>query len=152
MADAIVEIVGQDDLPTIVDLYNRIYRPVRDIAAFRRRFLGRHNVLQMIARIEREPVGFFLGFELKPTTFFAWFVGVLPEVRKQGIASQLMDAVHEWAKESNYESIRLECHNSIRPMLMLAIKMGYNITGMLWEHEHGDNLVIFERMLEKEEE
>ena len=48
MADAIVEIVGQDDLPTIVDLYNRIYRPVRDIAAFRRRFLGRHNVLQMI--------------------------------------------------------------------------------------------------------
>ncbi|MFL5329758.1 MAG: GNAT family N-acetyltransferase [Gemmataceae bacterium] len=152
MADAIIEIVGQEDLPTIVELYNRIYRPARDITAFRRRFLGRHNVLQMIARIEREPVGFFLGFELKPTTFFAWFCGVLPEYRQQGVASQLMEAVEEWAKQSHYESIRLECHNSVRPMLQLAIKMDYNITGMLWEHEHGDNLVIFEKMLETEGE
>src|SRR5207248_131736 len=106
MADAIIEIVGQDDLPTIVDLYNQIYRPPRDVESFRRRFMARYNALRMIARVKDQPVGFFLGFELKPTTFFAWFYGVLPDFRRQGIATQLMEAVHAWAREQGYESVR----------------------------------------------
>src|SRR4051812_42289233 len=93
MADAIIEIVGQEDLPVIVDLYNQIYRPARDVESFRRRFLGRHNVLSMIARVKDRPVGFFVGFELKPTAFFAWFYGVLADYRRQGVATQLMEAV-----------------------------------------------------------
>src|SRR4029079_11368010 len=129
MADATIDIVGQEDLPVIVELYNQIYRPPRDIDSFRQRYRGRYNVLQMIARIKDRPVGFFLGFELKPTTFFAWFYGVLPEFRRQGIATQLMEAVHEWTREQEYESIRLECHNSARSMLHLAIELGYTVVG-----------------------
>jgi GNAT superfamily N-acetyltransferase len=147
MADAIVEIVGQEDLPVIVELYNQIYRPARDLESFRRRFLGRYNVLNMIARIKDRPVGFFLGFELKPTTFFAWFYGVLPDYRRQGIATQLMEAVHDWARESSYESVRLECHNSARPMLHLSLALGYTIAGIRWDPDRGDNLVIFEKTL-----
>ena len=148
MADAIIDIVGQDDLPVIVDLYNQIYRPAKDVDSFRRRFRGRYNILRMIARIQDRPVGFFLGFELKPATFFAWFYGVLPDFRRQGIASQLMDAVHEWAKDHEYESIRLECHNSARAMLHLAIDMNYIIAGIRWEPERADNLVILEKTFE----
>lgn len=147
MADAIVEIVGQEDLPVIVELYNQVYRPARDLESFQRRFQGRHNILQMIARVGDHPVGFFLGFELKPTTFFAWFYGVVPESRRQGIASQLMEAVHEWAGQNEYGSVRLECHNSARPMLHLAIALGYDIAGIRWDPDRGDNLVIFEKTL-----
>jgi GNAT superfamily N-acetyltransferase len=147
MADAIVERVGLDELPTIVELYNNIFRPPRDIESFRRRFRGRYNVLMMVARLDERPVGFFLGFELKPLVFFAWFYGVLPDCRRQGIASQLMDAVHDWAKTNEYESIRFECHNHARPMLHLAIALGYDIVGMRWDPDRGDNLVIFEKVL-----
>ncbi|HEY1376157.1 MAG TPA: GNAT family N-acetyltransferase [Gemmataceae bacterium] len=147
MADAIIDIVGQEDLPVIVDLYNQIYRPPRDVESFRRRFRGRYNALRMIARIKDQPVGFFLGFELKPTTFFAWFYGVLPDFRRQGIATQLMEAVHEWAREQEYESVRLECHNSARPMLHLAIELEYIVAGIRWDPDRGDNLVIFEKTL-----
>jgi GNAT superfamily N-acetyltransferase len=147
MADAIIDIVGQDDLPIIVDLYNQIYRPPRDVESFHRRYRGRHNVLQMIARIKDQPVGFFMGFELKPTTFFAWFYGVLPDFRRQGIATQLMEAVHEWAREQEYESVRLECHNSARSMLHLAIALEYIVAGIRWDPDRGDNLVIFEKTL-----
>ena len=147
MADAIIDPVGQEDLPLIVDLYNQIYRPAKDLESFRRRFLGRHNILQMIARIKDQPVGFFLGFELKPTTFFAWFYGVLPEVRRQGIASQLMDAVHSWARQNEYESIRFECHNQHRPMLHMGIALEYDIVGIRWDPDRGENLVIFEKVL-----
>src|SRR2546428_7930898 len=102
MADAIIDMVGPEELPVISDLYNQIFRPPRDVESFLRRYRGRYNVLQLIARLDRSPVGFFLGFELKPTVFFAWFYGVLPEFRRQGIASQLMEAVHEWAKQNEY--------------------------------------------------
>jgi GNAT superfamily N-acetyltransferase len=147
MADAIIDIVGQEDLPVIVDLYNQIYRPPRDVESFRRRYLGRYNVLQMIARIKDRPVGFFMGFELKPSAFFAWFYGVLSDFRRQGIATQLMEAVHEWARDHEYESVRLECHNSARSMLHLAIALDYIVAGIRWDPDRGDNLVIFEKTL-----
>jgi GNAT superfamily N-acetyltransferase len=147
MADAIIDIVGQEDLPLIVELYNQIYRPPKDLESFQRRFLGRHNILQMMARIKDQPVGFFMGFELKPTTFFAWFYGVLPDFRRQGIATQLMEAVHEWCREQEYESVRLECHNSARSMLHLAIALEYIVAGIRWDPDRGDNLVIFEKPL-----
>ena len=147
MADAIIEMVGPEDLPVIVQLYNQIFRPPRDLESFRRRFQGRYNALRMIARIKDQPVGFFMGFELKPTTFFAWFYGVLPDFRRQGIATQLMEAVHEWAREHEYESVRLECHNSARSMLHLAIALDYIVAGIRWDPDRGDNLVIFEKTL-----
>jgi GNAT superfamily N-acetyltransferase len=147
MADAIIDMVGPEDVPVIASLYNRIFRPPRDVEAFHRRYRGRYNVLQLVARIGDNPVGFFLGFELKPTVYFAWFYGVIPEFRRQGIASQLMDAVHSWAKQNDYESIRFECHNQARPMLHLAVALGYDIVGIRWDPDRGDNLVIFEKVL-----
>jgi GNAT superfamily N-acetyltransferase len=147
MADAVIDLVGPEDLPTIVKLYNRIFRPPRDEEAFRRRYLGRHNVLQMMARIDDHPAGFFIGFELKPRVFFAWFYGVLPDFRRQGIASQLMEAVHSWARLNEYESIRFECHNQHRPMLHLAIAQEYDIVGIRWEPNRDANLVLFQKNL-----
>ena len=76
MADAIIELVGPEDLPVITQLYNQIFRPARDLESFQRRFLGRYNILQLVARLSDRPVGFFIGFELKPTVYFAWFYGV----------------------------------------------------------------------------
>ena len=147
MADAIIELVGPNELPLIVSIFNQIIRPPRDVDTFERRFRGRYNVLQLVACIDDRPVGFFLGFELKPDVFFSWFYGVLPDFRRQGIASQLMDAVHAWAKQNDYASIRFECHNQHRPMLHLAIALGYDIVGIRWDPDRGDNLVLFEKSL-----
>lgn len=147
MAEAVIDVVEMDQLPLIVDLFNQIFRPARDIESFRRRYQGRHNILQMVARVKEKPVGLFLGFELKPTTFFAWFYGVLPDCRRQGVASQLMESAHEWAQRHDYKTIRVECHNQHRPLLHLSIALGYNIVGMRWDTDRGDNLVIFEKSL-----
>src|SRR3954447_18901312 len=147
MADAIIELVGPEDIPAINQLYNQIFRPLRDADSFKRRFRGRFNVLMLMARLNDRPVGFFLGFELKPAVFFSWFYGVVPEFRRQGIASQLMDAVHDWARLQEYDAIRFECHNQHRPMLHLSIALGYDIVGIRWDPDRGDNLVIFEKVL-----
>lgn len=147
MADATIDVVGMDELPLIVEMYNQIFRPTVSEEKFRRRYLGRYNVLQLVARVGDKPAGFFLGFELKPDVFFAWFYGVMPDYRRSGIGSQLMEAAQSWASQHSYEWIRLECHNQHRPMLHLAIVLGYDIVGMRWDADRGDNLVIFEKTL-----
>ena len=147
MADATIDIVGFDELPLVVDLYNQIFRPSRTVESFQRRYLGRHNILQMVAQVSGRPVGFFLGFELKPRVFFAWFYGVLTAYRRQGIASQLMEAVHDWAQTQEYDAIRFECHNQHRPMLHMAIALEYDIVGIRWDPDRGANLVLFQKML-----
>jgi GNAT superfamily N-acetyltransferase len=147
MDDVVIEEVGRDRLPEIVDLFNKIFRPQRTLEQFERRYIGRHNVLQMLATDEGKPVGFFLGFELKPDTFFAWFYGVLPECRRNGLGSQLIEAAHKWVKASGYPTMRLECYNTQRPMLHLAIELGYDIVGIRWDPSRTANLVIFEKKL-----
>ncbi|MSQ94144.1 MAG: GNAT family N-acetyltransferase [Gemmataceae bacterium] len=147
MADAIIDLVGPDELPILCELYNEIFRPARDLETFQRRFRGRYNVLMLVTRLDDKPVGFFIGFELKPGVFYSWFYGVILAYRRQGIASQLMDAVHSWVKQNDYDSIRFECHNQHRSMLHLAIELGYDIVGMRWDPDRGDNLVIFEKVL-----
>ena len=147
MADAVIDVIGVDELPVIVELYNQIFRPAKTLESFQRRYQGRHNVLQLVARVKDRPVGFFLGFELKPDTFFAWFYGVLPDFRRSGIGSQLIEAAQGWAAQHEYESIRLECHNQHRPMLHLAIDLGYDIVGMRWDTDRAENLVVFEKNL-----
>src|SRR5690348_436990 len=114
MADAIIDLVGPEELPLICDLYNKIFRPARDLETFRRRFRGRYNVLMLVARLNDKPAGFLIGFELKPGVFYSWFCGVMPDMRRQGIASQLLDAAHSWAKQNEYESLRFECLNQHR--------------------------------------
>ncbi len=147
MADAVIDIVGPDSLPEIVRIYNQIFRPSRDQESFQRRFLGRHNVLQMVARLGDRPAGFFLGFESKPRVFFGWFVGVLPDFRRQGVAAQLVEAVHSWARLNEYDVIRFECQNQHRPMLHLGVTLGYDIVGIRWDPDRGENLLLFQKDL-----
>ena len=147
MADAIIDVIGPEELPVVVTLYNQIFRPNRSVESFQRRYQGRHNVLQMVAHVDDRPVGFTLGFELKPSVFFSWFYGVLPEFRRQGIASQLMEGVHSWARLQEYESIRFECHNQHRPMLHLGIALEYDIVGIRWDPDRGANLLLFQKTL-----
>ena len=151
MANAKIDVVGLEELPLVVELYGQIYRPARDVEFFRRRYLGRYNPLVLIASLDERPIGFFCGFELKPSVFFSWLFGVMPDFRRRGIASQLMDAVHVWVREHEYDSIRFECHNQHRPMLHLAIEQEYDIVGIRWDPDRGQNLVIFEKVLSSED-
>jgi len=147
MANTEIVIVGPGEIPLIAELYNEVFRPPRDEAFFRRRLMGRYNILLLVAQLEGRPVGFSAGFELKPNTFFNWLVGVLPDFRRQGIASQLMDAQSAWALEHGYSLIRFECHNQHRVILMFAISHAYDVVGIRWDSDRGDNLVIMEKRL-----
>lgn len=147
MADAVIDRLSPDDIATVAHLYNMIFRPGRTEADIRKRLRGRFNILPLVARIGRDAVGFYVGMELKPSVHFGWMVGVVAEMRRSSIATQLMRTAEDWAKTEGYKAMRFECDNHIRPMLHFGIANGYDIVGIRWDPDRLTNLVIFEKVL-----
>jgi len=147
MAQADISIVTEQQLPTIVELYNQVFRPAENEDYFRRRFQGRYNVLVMLAALDNRPVGFTIGFELKPFVFYNWLTGVHPDFRRKGIGRQLMESENEWAKNHGYEYTRFEGLNRHKAMSHMALTMAYDIVGTRWDSVRSDLLIQFEKPL-----
>lgn len=147
MANVTIDRVDPKDLSLVTYLYNALFRPQRTEEWIRRRMRGRHNLLILVARSGHDAVGFYAGMELKPSVHFAWMVGVVPEMRRAGIATQLMHAAEDWARAEGYKSLRFECDNQIRPFLHFGIADGYDIVGIRWDPDRHTNLVIFEKVI-----
>jgi GNAT superfamily N-acetyltransferase len=147
MADAVIDVLERDELPQLVELYNQVFRPTRTEETFRRRCLGRYNVLPLVARVKDRPVGFFLGFEQEPDMFLGSTWGVVPDARRAGVGSQLLEAAQEWAGERGYETFRLECPNRQHPMLHLALNLGYDVVGTRADAGPGLTMVMLEKQL-----
>lgn len=147
MADVVIDLLDPKDTALITHLYNQVFRPEREEAYFKRRLENRMNPLAMAARVKTEAVGFFVGMERTPRVFFAWLVGVLPDARRMGVATQLINTAADWAQTRGYGAIRFECHNRQRAMLHFGIANGYDIVGIRWDADRAENLLILEKSL-----
>lgn len=147
MATAKIISINPTELDIITDLYNEMFSPAQDEEFFRRRFMGRHNVAMFLATFDEEPVGFAIGFELMPSTYFCWLCGVMKDARRMGVATQLMHALLAFAKDHAYSIARFECQNQHRPMLHVAISESFDLVGIRWDTNTAHNVVIFERDL-----
>jgi GNAT superfamily N-acetyltransferase len=147
VAQADIIIADEKLLPQAVELYNSIYRPKREVDYFKRRFMGRYNTLTLLARLDDRPVGFWIGFELKPGMYYHWLGAVMPDLRRHGIGRQLAEAQGAWAKDHGYEYIRSECMNHQREYIHFAITLGYDMVGVRWDSTHADNMIVFEKHL-----
>lgn len=126
MANVEIVTAGPGEVALLTTLYNEVFRPPRDAAFFQRRFLGRYNLVILIARLDDRPVGFAAGFELKPSTYYAWLCGVLPDFRslRQGhrrierITAEGLEAGHQkiGSHRWNGVTIRLRHMGHAHPM------------------------------------
>jgi GNAT superfamily N-acetyltransferase len=145
MADAKIIVVGLGELELIADLYSQVYSPPQHEEFFQRRFEGRKNYTLLVAMLGDRHVGFAVGYELKPSTFYCWLCGVIPDARRMGVATQLMQAFEAFAVDHDYVVMRFECQNQHRAMMHLAITEGYDLIGIRWDPSTAANMVIFEK-------
>lgn len=150
MAQADITVISEQQLPMIVELYNQVFRPAESEDYFRRRFQGRYNVLVMLASLDTRPVGFTIGFELKPFVFYNWLTGVHADFRRKGIGRQLVESQNEWAKNHGYEYSRFEGLNRHKAMIHLALVCDYDLVGTRWDSVRSDLLIQFEKPLLEE--
>lgn len=105
-ANAKIISVGPGELELIADLYCQVFNPPQDEAFFQRRFHGRYNISLFVAMLDDQHVGFTISYELRPSTYYCWLCGVLPDARRLGVATQLIQGQQAFAVDYGYTMIR----------------------------------------------
>jgi GNAT superfamily N-acetyltransferase len=90
---------------------------------------ARQPVQAWLTHSEGQLVGCKLGYERKPGQYYSWLGGVHPSFRGQGIARELMQQQHAWCVQQGYHRIRTQTYNHWRAMLLLNLRVGFDIVG-----------------------
>jgi len=98
--------------------------------SFKYEFDTKNNFISILAKEGSNYVAMKVGYERKPGQFYSWLGGVDPSYRGKGIARELMNIQHRILKEEGYKSVRTNTGNEFKSMLVLNLKMGFDITGM----------------------
>lgn len=83
--------------------------------------------LILVAKLEGALVGYKVGYQLTEETFYSWLGGVIPEQRKHGVATLLLNYQEKWVLNSGYKQIKVKSMNRFPGMLNLLISNGYEI-------------------------
>jgi len=137
------EIPNTEILDGIIKLHTRIFCESDDLAG---RLREKPELRIDVALDEDKVIGYKIGYALNREQFYSWLGGVDAEYRNLGIASELMEQQHRFAKESGYKAIQTKTKNKWRSMLILNIKCGFDIIGTYTDSE-GEPKIILEKSL-----
>lgn len=99
----------------------------------------------IIARLADQTLaGFKLGYRRGTTTFYSWLGGVHPDCRRRGIARELMNRQHDWARSQGYEFIETRTRAANNAMLVINLGAGFRICG--FETDRDGHEVVTQRL------
>ncbi|HEV7347019.1 GNAT family N-acetyltransferase [Telluribacter sp.] len=104
------------------------------------------SLFTLLAYDDQQLIGYKMGYRRKPGHFYSWLGGVLAAYRKQGIASGLMVRQHAWCQQRGYHTIRTQTMNRWRAMLILNLRHGFDIVGLIAPAE-GEPKIVLEKKL-----
>ena len=110
------------------------------------KMVNKPEILIDIAVADSRIIGYKIGYELGPHTFYSWLGGVDPDYRNQGIAAELMKRQHRTLKELGYTVVQTKTMNKWRSMLILNIKHGFDVMDT-YTDEKGLHKIILEKKL-----
>ncbi|MBW3111522.1 GNAT family N-acetyltransferase [Bacillus sp. MCCB 382] len=127
----------------LVTLHQSIFGASDDLIT---NMASKPEILIDMAMDDSTVIGYKIGYELDPHTFYSWLGGVDPEYRKQGIAAELMKRQHHTLKELRYTVVQTKTMNKWRSMLILNIKNGFDVMDT-YTNEKGLHKIILEKKL-----
>ncbi len=81
--------------------------------------------LILTAKLEEKIVAALIGYGKLDQSFYLWMGAVLPEFRRQGLMSGLLDCAQWWARNNDYWSTSLKVYPRSLEMRQLIAKLGY---------------------------
>lgn len=101
----------------------------------------------IVAYLENKPVGCGAFKEYNSNSVEIKRMFTLPETREQGVASKVLLALEDWAKELNYQSSVLETGIRQIEAVQFYKKKGYKIIPNYGQYKNVENSVCFEKEL-----
>lgn len=138
-------IPDKKNLDELLLLYSNIFNDA-EIDFFVERIQTQKRLFSIIAYQGKIPIAFKIGYQYNSNTFYSWIGGVLSEYRKKGIARKLAKLQETWASENNFNALRTKSMNQFKPMLILNLKNGFDIT-KVYTNEKGQTKIVFEKSI-----
>ena len=131
----------------LLDLDAKVFPEPLEKEKLERELKTKHNISIFVVYDDKTPIAFKLGFERSQRIYYSWIGGVVSEYRGKGIATCLMDRQHTYARNLGYKVVSTQTDNSFKPMVVLNLKTGFDIKGVL--HGTGDDhlTIIMEKDL-----
>jgi GNAT superfamily N-acetyltransferase len=127
----VTKIKESHNLQEISNLMNQMHEfsTPFDIAELKERLHGKKK-LMLVAYHKDLPIGFKLGYDrYSDGSFYSWLGGVLPNFRRSGVATALLNAMETWMQDNGYHTLRFKTRNFHRAMLQFAVKQGFQVSG-----------------------
>ncbi|HEY1198306.1 MAG TPA: GNAT family N-acetyltransferase [Thermoplasmata archaeon] len=152
----LVERVTHQDVSAICALYRKVWDPapsgvpVELVKAWQptplefTSWMG--GVTYFAARKDGRLVG-VVGCELHHGSCRMVHLVVDPEVRRQGVATALVGAAIDWTKKGNVASIWVDSLHGLGPATALFQRLDFTLVGVLHQHEWGEDVNFFERLV-----
>jgi len=135
--DYIVKTGSINDLKGVVELDKIVFGISRTPEEIEDKLKLQNDVHVTIATVtDGKIVGYGIGYEEKGK-YYLWSLAVLPEYRRRGIGSEILEEQISFAKEKGYASFFVKTSNKWKEMLRLLLKKRFNIIGFK-EHEWED--------------
>ena len=87
------------------------------------------DVTTFVAEESGQWLGFKCGYAMTRRCYYSWLGGVDPRQRRSGIAGTLMQAQHEWVRDSGYEIVETHVRQDNLAMVQTNLKFGFKIVG-----------------------
>ena len=131
--------VPQSQIPLIRELNATIFGDSHIIRTF-----DRPELLILVAWLHDDPVGFKIGYQLDPNTFYSAKGGVIPSARRQGIARALLHAMINEARTRSYARFVFDTFPNKHPgMTILALNEGFKVIRAGYNTEYHDYRLRF---------
>jgi GNAT superfamily N-acetyltransferase len=135
--------VDRSALGMIRRLNTAIFEEQRIINTF-----DREDLLMLLAETEGEPVGFKIGYRLKPGVFYSAKGGVLDEHRENGVARALMMEMMRRVREQGYKRFTYDTFPNMHPgMAVLGLREGFRVTRADYNPRYEDYRLRLEKAL-----
>jgi len=129
----------------LASLYHYLFEDA-DLKFFKQRIDVQLKALYVLAYNDTILIGFKIGYPYNAYTFYSWVGGVLPEFHNQGIAKQLAKLQEDYAKNKGFTKLRTKSMNQFKPMMILNLKNGFDIT-KIYTNTKGQTKIVFEKQL-----
>lgn len=132
-------------LNLMVIFYEIIFEDA-DVDFFTERIREHDKLFSILAFEDQTLVGFKIGYPYNETTFYSWIGGVSLEYRRQKIGTKLTELQEQYAINSGFKQLRTKSMNTYKPMMILNLKNGFDIT-KYYTNAKGQNKIVFEKKL-----
>lgn len=120
------EYLDERNFDLVYQLYSKIFDPPHPKEKLRTRSANKAEYLVLLAKEGQDNVGLKVGFP-EDGYFHSWIGGVLPEYRNNGIAKELTEAQHRWAKDNGYKKVKIHTDHRFNNMIIHNIRNGFEI-------------------------